>query len=169
MIAVAIGVNAADAPSAHAYGTNWWHSLSQQQRNQRIVDYANRDVGKWGGQCKAWVQGRVVFDASGGHVWLPLNQPPPNDWMWYNDANGHAVGMSMPIENVQVGMIIQMKLKSGSPHTAIIAGKSSTGVTFIDSNWSTNNDEIVRVHSMTFSQFYGMLQSPGSYSVYYIL
>jgi hypothetical protein len=166
MAAAALAANSTTAGPAEASGTNWWHSLSQQSKNQLIVDRARQDVGQWGGQCKEWIQGTVVWQASGYHVWLPLNQPPPNDYMWYPDS--HTVGRSALLEWTQVGEIIQVRWGSGVPHTAIISGKTSTGVMLIDSNWS-NGDGMVREHFLSYSAFYSMLGSSGSFTVYYIL
>ncbi len=138
-----------------------WHQLSQIQRNQAIVNTGAQQIGAQGGQCKPWVQS-VVSNASSGSVLLPATQPPPNDYMWY--SNQYVVGLNTPPENVQFGWILQMKQFNGTPHTAIVAGISSYGITLLDSNWVAY--EKVGTHFMTFQQFRNAFQY---WSAYYIL
>lgn len=164
-----IGLAPADTPWNSTY---WWHTMTQSQRNAAIVNRANQYLNQWVGlSCKEWVR-KVVYEASGNHVTVPPTSPAPNDYMWQSDPSGQVVGMSMPIENVSVGHIIQMRLSSGWPHTAIVTAKTSTSVTFIESNWDStpgdNSDAYVRTRTLTFSQFYSKLQSSGSFSVYFI-
>lgn len=168
--AIAVIVSIVLSPASYANGTNPWHSMAQWQRNQAIVSRAYQDNDrKVGVQCKVWVQ-NVLYSVSGGHVWLPQNNPAPNDWYWQNDQNGHVVGMSIPIQYVQIGWIIQMRLKSGIPHTAIVVGNNGYGITFIDSNWFyLSAPNTVKIHSLTYKEFNDKLESPWSYSVYYIL
>lgn len=159
----------ADSPWSSSH---WWHSMTQSQRNSLIVNRAYQDLNiQVGKSCKEWIRD-VVLESSGWHVTIPSNQPAPNDYMWYSDPTGQVVGMSMPIENVAPGHIIQMRLSSGWPHTAIVASKTSTTVTFIESNWdstpSINSDAVVRTRTITFLQFYSKLQNSGSYSVYFV-
>jgi hypothetical protein len=63
--------------------------------------------------------------------------------------NNHAVGMNMPIEYVQPGYIIQMKLKSCTPHTAIVYNIGINTISFIESNWFL--DETVHVRTIDFN------------------
>lgn len=162
---VCMGLAFGTAPSAKANGSNWWHSSTQPQRDQYILNQGASAVGSYGGQCKAWVQ-NVVYAASGNHVWLPLNQASPNNYMWAYDPNNHASGACMYIEYAPVGWIVQMRLSDGTAHTAIVAGKSSTTITFLDSNWQ--HDETVRYHTLTYTQFYNMLASTWSFTVYHV-
>lgn len=80
--------------------------------------------------------------------------------------------MSIPIKNVVPGQIIQMLLKNGWEHTAIVYKKTSTTVTLIESNFdstpSVNSDAKVTTRTLTFSQFYSTLKNSGTYSVYFI-
>jgi len=101
----------------------------------------------------------------GDGMTIPSTVAAPNDYLWNSDPN--VVGQSGLIQNASLGWIVQMKLASGIPHTAIIYSKDANGVTFLDSNWS--NDNKVQTHYKTFTQFYAMLYSSGSYSLYYIL
>lgn len=152
---------------ASATGVNSWHRLTQTDRNQRIINTAYQDLGRRRGQCKTWIQ-EVVLRASQVHVPLPLNATSPNNWYWESDPYNHAIGMSMRLENVPVGNIIQMRLQNGTPHTAIVAGRTRDGVTFLESN-RHNNDETVRLEPITYKKFYGDLGPARLFSVYYIL
>ena len=152
-----------------ANGNVWWESLSQVQRNQQIVNGAWQDYGKtfdsWNGQCKVWVQNMVHYNSvSQGHVWLPSNNPAPNDWYWSNDPYYHDVGMSGGIESVQPGWIVQMHLTSGNAHTAVVVYKDSSGVGFIESNWPLGS-YTVHYRYVTFSVFKSQVTM---YSVHYI-
>ena len=143
-----------------------WHDLTQAQRNQAIVDEANSwSNGSDGGQCKEWVQSHVVWDASEQAVWLPTN----DDYCSWN-YHPYVVGMSTIIDWVNPGEIIQMKLSStygGGPHTLIVtANDGEDEVTVKESNWCANDCEEVGSRTLTYQQFYDMVDC---YSVYYIL
>ena len=140
-----------------------WHEWSQTTRNQAIVDKSYADLGKWGGQCKKWVQ-KVVSLASGGAVTIPGNMPDPNDYRWYSGA--YVVGMITNIRNVKPGWIVQMKFKSnGVPHTFIVVGVTSSGMYVVESNY--NKNEMVGLRFWTFTDFDTKVGS--FYSLYYIL
>ena len=152
---------------AFANSPSWWDdSIDQNRRNQEIVNASYRDLGKYlgsdAGQCKVWIQS-VVRYASLNHVSLPQNAGSPNDWYWQSDPYGHAVYMNMPLEYANVGWIVQMRLRGGTSHTFIIIGKTSSGVNVIDSNFVAQFT--VGTHFITYTQFYGMLESPGHYSI----
>ncbi|MEY3784474.1 MAG: hypothetical protein RLZZ230_796 [Candidatus Parcubacteria bacterium] len=159
----------ADVPWSSTY---WWHDLTQSERNQAIVDETYADLNKnVGVSCKEWVR-NIVYRATESHIIIPPNRSSPYDYKWANDSTGQVVAMSMPIKDVSPGHIIQMKLSSGWPHTAIVLAKSSTQVTFIESNWDStpdiNSDAVVKIRTVTFSKFYSNLKSPGSYTVYFV-
>ncbi len=131
---------------------NWWHGLSQSQRNAEILDVALDQVGNnTGMQCKHWVQ-EVVDEASQGTVYPPPNQ---NDYTWRSSSDVRKMLKPFPIEWTQPGQIIQMRWKNQDgatyPHTAILKNKTSTKMYWVDCNW--NGDETVSVHSVTYSQF----------------
>ncbi len=160
----AAGLLARSKP-VEANGNVWWeNSLNQTQRNQAIVSAAWPYIGRQGGQCKVWVQ-NVVYSASRNHVWLPQNASAPNDYYWQADPQWHAVGMSLPIEYVKPGYIIQMRLKAtNGPHTAIVyaVGRS---LALIESNFLPPGGEMVHVRTIDFSTFKSQVSA---YSVYYI-
>ena len=142
-----------------------WHSLSQSQKDDEIMNTAFADYGLYVGiQCKPWVQ-RVVNTATSGHVTVPLTQS--NQYQWYDDQSGHIVGRSTLIENVQRADIIQMYLYINggwTPHTAIVVYKDSSGMMWIDSNWVATNT--VGTHYVTYSQFYSWASN--RYTVYHV-
>ena len=152
LAAVAIALLLAlSSVNVFADGNVVWEGWSQAERNRRILDYAVSDLGKNVTlSCKRWVQETVVFLASQKHVWLPLNSSP--DYTWEYDPHQHAISMSMPIESAQPGNVVQMHITSTNlPHTAIVYAVSSSGLTFIESNW--NWDTTVRLRTITFSNF----------------
>lgn len=140
-----------------------WHDWSQITRNQAIVDRTYQDNTHYVGKnCKEWAR-TVVYAASGGAVTIPSTQP--NLYQWYADNN--VVGRSGLIQYVQPGEIIQMKLASGTEHTAIVLAVSGLGVTFIESNWySQTYPNYVFTKYVSFTDFYNQVNS---YSIYYIL
>lgn len=147
-----------------------WHDLTQSARNKLIVNTALQDLGTIVGKsCKEWVRA-IVYEASDQHFSIPPTSS--SLYMWQDDPTGQAVGMSIPIKNVVPGQIIQMLLKNGWEHTAIVYKKTSTTVTLIESNFdstpSVNSDAKVTTRTLTFSQFYSTLKNSGTYSVYFI-
>jgi hypothetical protein len=151
--------------AVEANGNVWWeNSLNQTQRNQAIISAAWPYIGGYGGQCKTWVQD-VVKAASQNHVMLPPNNPAPNDYYWQYDYQYHAVGMSMSIEYVKPGYIIQMKLRDGGPHTAIVYACGGS-LALIESNWlKYTNPLTVHVRTIDFSTFRSQVSA---YAVYYV-
>lgn len=141
-----------------------WHNRSQNERNQAIILRAYQDNGNYVAQnCKQWAN-TVVLSASESCMSLPTTAAPPNDWYW--NANQFVEGRSGLIEYAKPGEIVQMKLTSGGPHTAIIYNLTSTHVTFIESNWCTPPCNIVNTRTLTFSTFYGQVSN---YTIYRIL
>lgn len=141
-----------------------WHDLTQAQRNQAIVNEANSwSNGSSGGQCKAWIQSYVVWEASGREVLIPTNN---GSCSWNESPN--AIGRSALIDWVNPGEIIQMKLSSaygGGPHTLIVTSNNGSSVTVKESNWCAGNCEQVGSRTLTYQQFYDMVDC---YSVYFI-
>ncbi len=145
---------------------NWWHGLSQNQRNAEILDVALDQVGDDTGlECKPWVQA-VVNEASNGTVNVPSNL---NDYTWKSSSNVRVMPRPFPIETVKPGQIIQMRWQNhdGSvyPHTAIVKSKTSTKMTWVDCNW--RGDETVMTHTVYFSDFYWAVNGY-DYNVYEI-
>ncbi len=154
-----------------SYATDW-HTQSQTMRNHDILYKAMEYVGTYGGECKPWVQNVVTLASNGAGI-VPLTTNNGDGYTWENTPGPDAGKVSEDLNspNVHVGMIVQMRIryKDGSyvPHTAIIYGKNSTGVTWIESN--KQGDGMVRVSSFqTYAQFYATLETLSSYSIYYI-
>mgnify|MGYP001591753260 CR=1 FL=1 len=148
--------------NSYANGTNWWHNLSQSQRNSAILTRALQDNNTYVGlNCKNWAR-KVVQDASSGHVIIPATAPDVNGWYWASDSYGHSVGRSGMIEYAQPGEIVQMNWGVGNPHTAIVYSINSSGVYFIESNWQDKAGEgpnHVDIRFVSFSNFYSHVGS----------
>ena len=73
--------------------------------------------------------------------------------------------------NIYIGMIIQMRIRYANgtygPHTAIIAQKDTSGITFLESNY-LGNGMVTNNRRLTYMQFYNSLETYSSYSIYYI-
>lgn len=141
-----------------------WHDLTQTQRNQAIVSEANSwSDGSDGGQCKEWVQADVVWEASDYTVWLPTN----NGYCTWN-YHPYVVGRSALLGWVSPGEIIQMQLSNtygGGPHTLIVTSNNGSQITVKESNWCSDNCEEVESRTLTYQQFYDMVDC---YSVFYV-
>lgn len=149
----------------------WWRGLSQAARNQLILERAYRDLGvNVGKNCKEWVQLSVVPGASRGVASVPATYPNPDGWTWY--WGPYATVQYTNIRQAQPGWIVQMEipLKAGgrTPHTAIVFGRSATGIYWLDSNW--RGDTTVRLHFQTFAEFesWTLVNGTYRYSVYSI-
>lgn len=129
-----------------------WHDLTQSQRNRLILNRANQDLNRnVGVECKEWVQD-VVYGASNGAVYPPQNR---NDYTWQTHRYVYRYPHPFPISWVEPGQIIQMRWRNRNgatyPHTAIVLDKTSSSMTWIDSNW--NRDTVVKSHVVTFRDF----------------
>jgi hypothetical protein len=144
---------------AAAPGASNWHNLSDSQRNQFILDEARKWITNplsWGGQCKWWLQNKVVNVASGGAVYLPQNFSSPGHTYhlakWKNSSDVQVVWQGAYYcparfaSNLKPGHIIQMRFQDGGLHTALIESVNAYNMMWIDANWSPNNDELVRRH-----------------------
>lgn len=160
LLPVSKGQELAAAPSATASS---WHNLSDYARNQRIISEAKKQLGQRGGQCKWWLQNRVVNVASGGVVYLPRNflqnGHPYDKAMWYASPDVDMVWWGAYYSpawfpySLRAGQIIQMRLQNGGLHTALIESVSAYQMIWLDANWSPNNDEIVRRHNFSLADW----------------
>ncbi len=163
-LAVVMSIMVFGAVRVYADGNVWWETLRQSQRDMYIVNEAWFENGQVGGECKVWVQNLVRY-ISLRHVLLPLNMPAPYDYYWQSDPYNHAFGMSMPIENVTLGQIVQMKFKTGgTPHTAIVVGKDAKGVGFLASN-DPKGSNTVRYRYWKFTDFKAAVSGYSVYSI----
>lgn len=156
-----------DAPAAPRLWCPGWHALSQAERNQKILERAYEDLGKYvgdpnndiTGQCKAWVQ-VVVYAASNGEVQLPLNHPTDFS-RWIDDPENtdseYCIGRRGSILSAKPGEIVQVQWKDtykegpNNLHTFIVVSVNFFKITVIDSNWE--EDRTVREHEIFTYQF----------------
>ncbi len=154
-----------------------WHGYTQAQRNSLIINRASQNLWQCVNyNCKEWAR-EVVASASGGVVYLPATDNNGIGWRWMPSQD--VSGSSKAVENVNVGEIIQMNWKMNSfvpltggywtPHTAIVYGKDSSGMTFIESNWSYPMS--VSTRYVRFADFYSkvFIDYIYKYTVYSIL
>lgn len=131
-----------------------WHCMTQAAREGAIIYRAYQDDGKKVGlNCKEWAR-KVVYDASGGAVWLPST----NSSNYYWEPHPYVYGFSSLLQYAHSGDIVQMRWKAAlnyGPHTAIIIQVSSTGVCFMELNYL--NDLTVRIRSLTHAEFYNQV------------
>lgn len=144
------------------YGAQW-PSYTQGYRNTLLLNVGYQDIGRYGNVCKVWVQ-NLVSRVTDGRVTVPSTMS--NRYMWNTDPAGHIRGQSMAIENVQPGQVVQMAWDTSKLHTFIMASKTSSGMYWLDSNWSATPDGIVRYHYVPYSTWYGFTNL--RYSVYTI-
>jgi len=148
-----------------------WHDLTQTGRNHAIHDEAVANNNTYGGECKPWVQ-NIVSWASGGVVTVPLTTNNGHGYTWEYSPDVGEMYNGIEDLNVHVGMIVQMRIKysdgSYGPHTAIIYQKNSSGITWIESNYSGDGMVCIRYYFETYQHFYDSLEYPWSYSIYYI-
>lgn len=141
------------------YGAQW-PSYTQGYRNTLLLSVGYQDIGGSGGQCKEWVR-TIVARTTDSRVAVPATMS--NNYMWYSDPSGHILGQSMVIQNVQPGQVVQMSW-TGHLHTFFLAGKNSSGMYWLDSNWGL--DGKVQYHYVTYAYFNGLPNL--KYSVYTI-
>ena len=144
-----------------------WHEISQVQRNRKIIDRAFEDLGKRGGQCKAWVY-HVVLSASGDKVRLPRNNMAVKD-SWFDSE--FAEGRKASITTAKPGEIVQIRWKEHiappwNLHTLIVVSVDPHEITFIDSNWK--GDEMVGERTKKISIFEGDNAWAESFTIYTI-
>jgi hypothetical protein len=139
----------------------WWYNLSQTSRVNYILNRAKADNGKYVGvECKPWVQ-RVFPSASRNVVDVPPTYPNASGYSWYSSPYFVKAGS---ITSVLPGDVVQMRW-NGGPHTFIVVSRQSTGLTVIDSNFSSKTKpNYVQIHSITFKEF--AAKTGGYYTVY---
>ncbi len=118
------------------------------------------DVGKQGGQCKAWVQ-NVVLNISGNHVLLPQNRSNSLSgypWLWKDDPTGHTISKGkVDFTKLIAGDIVQEKFHNQSgtavgPHTYIVLRNDASDLLVIDSNRANTEKVAVTLAPISFFQ-----------------
>lgn len=165
--AFAISLFALTAPASALAG---WHQLTQTERDHEIFYAAQSEIGWNGGVCKVWAN-HIVVKASGSVVSLPTTTNNGDGYTWNPSADVGQLFVPLSDNQVHIGMIVQMRLHYANgtygPHTAIIYQKDSTGVTWIESNYS-GNGIVTSTRRQTYAQFTSSLESSSSFSIYYI-
>ena len=171
LIVMAIALIAMVSVAVMPVSASYWSSLTDEDRNQLILNEAQGQIGNIGGQCKEWVQDTVWY-ASWYTRWLPQNYyNPSSEWhlaKWYDSSGVEVVCKateeygSYPLRSpdicdywwmIKPGQIIQMRHNDGgiTPHTVIVKSATPWGFSVIDSNW--NGDLKVRQHWISVSWF----------------
>ena len=114
--------------------------------------------------CKEWVRDRIR-EASGGTVIIPatITSGYWEDARW--EYNQYCVGTSFCFTNFgwfSSGEVVQMRLKSGGPHTAIVEWVMPDKIGFVDANWKAGK---VYRHSMTVKQFHDKVECFTKYTI----
>lgn len=153
-----------DSLSIQGYGASWPY-YSQGYRNTLLLSVGYQDLGKYGGACKIWVQ-NLVKRVTDGRVVVPANVTSTGAlrYLWQNDPAGHVVGQCLDISSVQPGQVVQMAWGTSSLHTFLLAGRNSSGMYWLDSNWY--KDGKVKYHFVANSWFNALPNL--RYSVYTI-
>lgn len=164
--------------------TSTWFTLSDQQKRDKILYEARRDLGRqfinppgsqfYYLQCKEWVR-RKVSSAGGPNI--PSTYSNPGNiyhvakwngnpytsirWQaWYGNTfifNFNQVG-------IQQGHIVQWRfITNGGEHTAIVESITPTSITLLDCNWN-NNGTVIR-HNLTLQEW---LQKVAAWTFYQI-
>ena len=144
--------------------------MNQAEKNTALLNYAlSFPDGSYGNTCKIFMNTVVSTVA-----WksLPSTMASPNDYKWVSDPNVVVRG-SVPPSQFQAGDIVQMKLASGLPHTAMVVGVYYGAPGYI--NWIDSNSNSfqgsqfvnkVYRHTMSIPDFYTKVGT--NYTVYNI-
>ncbi len=162
-----------------------WATLTQADRNARIITQAQHDYLLVGGNCKVWTIDVVRVASSVANNWNGVSRALPGtaSWQgvassayWWDNSDGQnnmrfVTGTSAQnLATVVPGSIIQMRIHmSGggyTPHTAIVEVNSGGSLTFLESNY--NGDYTVRRRTLTYTQFLASLENSTYYTVYQI-
>ena len=175
-----------------------WHSMTQAERNQSIVERATKDIGKNTRlACGKWIE-KIVLEISRAHYNPVLSS---FDGKRYPNANRYDTSTnlvrvtengSFPVEKAQSGWIVCYYTKSGntsvinkknskvgaskndrteiSGHAMIIKSVSATGIEVIDCN--AVGPTTVGTYSLSFKEFYDRVltvDGKKEYNLYYVL
>lgn len=180
--------------SVQAHASDIWGTLSQSNRNARIVSQAQYEVGLLAGQCKTFAIEvvRIASNQANGLYgtysdaytrWLPVTA----DWVSYHDYSSYywsnsdsnyqyvtatAGNGTSTLSGAVPGSIIQMRIRLASggytPHTAIVeVNNTSTQVlTLIESNYT--GDGYVKRRWINYPDFVSALEANYEYTIYQI-
>jgi hypothetical protein len=174
-----------------------WHSMTQAERNQSLVERATKDIGKNTRMlCGKWVE-KIVLDVSRSYytpVHISFGQRYPNANRYDTSTNIVRVteNGNFPIEKAQAGWIVWYRTKEGesrvinkrnikvggvpnnqteiTTHVMIIKSVSKTGIEVIDCNCVATTT--VGTYSLSFREFYDRVMTVDGkkeYYLYYVL
>lgn len=163
-----------------------WTSITQADRNARIIAQAQHDYGLVGGACKPWAYDvvRVASNLANGFYGpgltnaytrlLPATSSFNGEWAaaYYWDSNQYVSGITaQSLPYIVPGNIIQMRIRmidgSYTPHTAIVESNTvGQSLTFLESNYSGNY--VVGRRTITYNSFIDSIQNGSYYTVYTI-
>ena len=165
-----------------AIGSETWDTLSQHEKNQKILERAILDLDvDVRESCKEWIR-TVIKDASNGQVVIRSNNESGDGWE--EDPTGRVYGWgaafnsSTYILTATPGAIVQMQWKKGfgssdpdyKMHTAIVLYVSNPYVVFIESNYDNtpkveDGPTYVKIRSESAEEFHRKVKS---FTIYYI-
>lgn len=181
--------------SAHAYAADVWSTLSQSDRNLRILNQAKYEADNvaQAGQCKTFAieAVRIASNQANGLYGvysdpftriLPMtaswNGVASESYFWSSSDYNYRYVTALPgnginpLFNAVPGSIIQMriKLKSGgySPHTSIVEVNNTATqvITLIESNYY--GDSLVKRRWINYPDFVNALEANYEYTIYQI-
>lgn len=177
---------------------NVWSTLSQPDRNARIVHQAQTTVypypSQLAGECKSFTVDvvRVASNQANGYVWNGVTLPPHDaytrtlpqtaDWnglaissyLWVPDSNVTLTAGNgySTLPNAVAGSIIQMRIQHTGglfvPHTAIVEWNDTASQTL---SLIESNYAIANYTSrrtVSYSAFVGQLEGYSEYTIYQI-
>lgn len=159
-----------------------WQSLTQADRNSRIVTQARHDLGLTGGACKVWANDavRAASNVANGNTTQTRTLPLTSSWQgvsesgytWISSSFVTAItGTGSNLNQAVAGSIIQMRthLSAGgyTPHTAIVESNNGSSLTFIESNYATPY-VVTRRGPISYTTFKNGLEMPTYYTIYLI-
>ncbi len=179
-------------PTGPEPGGGSWDDLSDDEKNEKILEEAEAWINKEGGQCKEWIQKVVnIVSGYGGPSYLPLNYikagDPYNKARWLDSPNVKVVWQRAyqtpaefphvnsvlfpPEELIKPGNIIQYRkqgdynnaVDSTGLHTALIKFVDSQTMTWIDSNWYGQGQ--VRRHDFSLSDWAAKIEAWTVYQI----
>lgn len=182
LIFFVVGCGESSERGGAAIGSEEWDTLSQHEKNQKILERAIVDLDvDVELSCKNWIH-KVVTDASNGRVVIPQNNESGDGWK--EDPTGRISGWgaafhsSTYILTAFPGAIVQMQWEDGvgssnpdyNRHTAIVLYVSGSHIIFIESNYDDtpkveDGPEYVKIRSQSAVEFHKKVKS---FTIYYI-
>ena len=153
--------------SETASAGGWEYVMTQAGRNTAILAVANTYNGRVlnpNPQCNGWVAQVVLSASSANGTPMALPKTLSDGWEWeYSPFVFDRKSIGVTPQQFQPGNIVQMRLKNGTPHTAIVKSISSSGITWLEENYVAGT--VTNTRFTKFSDFPNEVPS-NNYSVY---